>query len=138
MNIDHVAIEVGDFDERLRFLTGDLGLGQIRLGRLAADPTRRVAMITDARGVKIELVEGDASADDRLLHLAFDVETADVVDDVFDRLVGAGCDPVTEPRRFDPARSRTATVAHPTSARYQLVAYDLDSPDRGAPRNADE
>jgi len=128
MRIDHVAIEVADFEAQIEFLTVQLGLTLRRTGSLVADPTRRVAMLADDVGTKIELVEGQPSTDDRLLHLAFDVSLPAAVDTTFAALVAAGCTPTTDPRRFEPARSRTAMVARPGGV-VQLVAYDADSPD---------
>lgn len=127
--LDHVAIAVADFDDRLAFLTGELGLCLRRMGRLNADPGRRIAMLADNRGVKIELVEAGAAGPDALLHLAFDTGTADGVDAAFAALVGAGCDGTAEPARFEPARSRTATVRRAGGGVYQLVAYDAGSTD---------
>lgn len=136
LTIDHVAIEVGDFDARLGLLTGALGLELRRVGRLASDPTRRIAMLADPRGVKVELVEGTAGLPDRLLHLAFDTDAPTAVDTTFMALLAAGCAAATDPMQFEPARSRTATVTGPTGGVFQLVAYAADSPDRGTPRAA--
>lgn len=133
LTIDHVAVEVGDFDARLELLTGALGLVLRRDGRLTADPTRRIAMLADPRGVKVELVEGPPGSPDRLLHLAFGAEQPSGVDRAFDALLAAGCAATTEPIRFEPARSRTATVTGPHGGCYQVVAYDADAPDRAQP-----
>ena len=130
-HIDHVAIEVGDFDRRIRLLTEQLGFTLLRVGRLSADPDRRIAMVSDARGVKVELVEGIAGAGDRLSHLAMDVGTPEQVDDLYAQLMSAGGDGASAPRRLEPARSRTATVRVGEGADLQFVAYDPDSPDRG-------
>jgi len=129
MMIEHVAIAVADFDARLGFLTEQLGLGLRRIGRLTADPTRRIAMLADPRGVKVELVEAADDGPDALLHLAFDTAEAGAVDATFAALVAGGCDPAAPPSRFEPARSRTATVSRPGGGVFQLVAYDADSTD---------
>lgn len=128
--IDHVAVEVGDFDDRLRVLTDRLGFTLCRIGRLSADPDRRIAMVADPRGVKLELVEGVAGTSDRLAHLALDVEHPDRVDEFFGRMLAAGAVATTPPRRLEPAKSRTATARIGTGADLQFVAYDVDSPDR--------
>lgn len=130
--IDHVAVEVGDFDDRLRVLTDRLGFTLCRIGRLSADPDRRIAMVSDPRGVKVELVEGVAGAPDRLAHLALDVGHPDRVDEFYDRMLAAGAAETTSPRRLEPAKSRTATARIGAGADLQFVAYDDDSPDRPA------
>lgn len=130
-----MAIEVGDFDARLDFFTEHLGLELRRVGRLVADTDRRIAMLADDQGTKIELVEGGSSPDDRLLHLAFDVAAPDAVDTTFAALVDVGCVPMTTPRRFEPSRSRTAMVGRPGGV-VQLVAYDHDSPDAAVSHTA--
>jgi methylmalonyl-CoA/ethylmalonyl-CoA epimerase len=126
--VDHVAVEVGDLDARLAFLTGHLGMRVQREGRLTSDPSRRIAMVGDGHGFKLELVEAaDRAAPDRLVHVAWRV---DDVDRAHGELRAAGCAPITEPRRLDAAGSRTATVQPTTGVPIQLVAYDDDSPDR--------
>lgn len=127
--LDHVAIEIGDFDARIELLTGVAGMELRRIGRFTADPNRRIAMLADARGTKLELVEGTPGAPDRLLHVAFGTAAPDDVDAVFADLLGAGCDAQQPPARFEPARSRSATVTHASGAVYQVVSYDADSTD---------
>lgn len=130
MRVDHVAIEVADLDGRVDHLCSHVGMSVVREGRLTKDPTRRIVMLGDGHGFKLELVEKPTTSDteaDALLHLAWLV---DDVDRTYEALVGAGSTPVTQPRRLEPARSRTATVQPPSGAPIQLVAYDDNSPDR--------
>ena len=125
---DHVAIEVAAFDERVEWMTTHLGFELRRVGHLRSDPDRRIAMLADRRGVKLELVEGPAgTVADRLLHVALAV---DDVDATVAALTDAGADEVRAPHRFEPARSRTAEVQPPDGFPIQLVRYDDDSPDR--------
>jgi hypothetical protein len=99
-----------------------------RIGRLVRDPARRIAMVGDGHGFKLELVEGaDPDGSDRLLHVAWHV---DDVDESHDRLIEAGCTSEREPFRLDAARGRTAIVQPPAGVPVQLVHYDADSPDR--------
>jgi catechol 2,3-dioxygenase-like lactoylglutathione lyase family enzyme len=133
---DHVAIEVTDFDRRIELMVDELGLTLRRTGRLVADPDRRIAMLADERGVKIELVEAAAdrpAGSDRLLHLAFDAHDPPAVDRTYADLLAAGSTPTTAPRRFEPARSYTASVDGPGGGSLQFVAYDADSPDAASP-----
>ena len=68
--LDHIAVEVGDFDDRIAMLQR-LGMVVRRVGSLSADPGRRIAMLSDQRGFKLELIESGA---DGLAHLAFEVD----------------------------------------------------------------
>ncbi|MET0910520.1 MAG: VOC family protein [Ilumatobacteraceae bacterium] len=128
--VDHVAVEVSDFDARVEFLTATMGMTLQRMGELVSDPSRRVAMIGDGTGFKLELVEARAETGggaDRLSHVAFRV---DDVDAEVEALVADGCVVERSARRFEPARSRTATLTGRGDLQVQLVAYDPDSPDR--------
>jgi hypothetical protein len=123
--VDHVAIEVGDFDERLRRLTEDLGMTLKRIGRYRADPTRRIAMVSDAAGFKLELIEGTAPHGE-FRHIAWRV--GDVVK-AHDALVAAGYESVRAPAPLPPAKGETAVVSDGSGLSLQLVRYDADSPD---------
>ena len=128
--VDHVAIEVADFDERIELLTGALGMRVQRLGTLFSDPSRRVAMVGDGAGFKLELIEADVRspvAGDHLAHVAF---LTDDVDAGWQALVAAGLESTAPPRDFEPALSRTATCAHPGGTAIQLVNYAEASLDR--------
>lgn len=124
--VDHVALEVADLDARLALLTGPLGMTVQRRGTLRSDPSRRVVMLGDGTGFKLELVDS-ADGHDRLGHVAWHVD--DVVG-AHDDLLAAGCAPVRPPAEFAPARSTTATVTDPGGLAVQLVRYEPDSPDR--------
>jgi hypothetical protein len=56
--IDHMAITVADFDATVATLTGALGLRCARIGRLGGDSARRIAMIADGTGFKLEIIDG--------------------------------------------------------------------------------
>lgn len=131
INIDHVALEVGDFDERVAWMTEHLGLELRRIGRLTSDHGRRIAMLADARGVKLELIEAPASGTatgtaDAVTHVAFAVEDVAATEA---SLVDAGAEVVRPTARFEPAHSWTATVRPPLGVDVQLVRYDPGSPD---------
>lgn len=126
-DLDHVAIEVPDFDAFLARMTSALGMVVRRVGALTSDPSRRIAMVSDSTGRKLEIVEGPAGgAAVGLLHVAWRV---DDVDAEYSALLETGCTSVSAPRRLEAAKSRTATVADPEGAQIQLVTYDPDSPD---------
>jgi catechol 2,3-dioxygenase-like lactoylglutathione lyase family enzyme len=83
--IDHVAISVGDFDDRLALLTGSLGMTLKRIGTYGKGASRRVAMVGDAAGFKLEIIEGDGP--DTFEHVAWRV---DDVQASFEAMVGDG------------------------------------------------
>jgi catechol 2,3-dioxygenase-like lactoylglutathione lyase family enzyme len=124
--VDHVAVEVSDFDERLQLFTEHLGFTLKRMGRYNADPTRRIAMLGDSSGFKIELIEGadDAGAFKHIALLVDDVASSHAA------LVAAGFTSQVEPKRLPPAKGDTAVVRDAAGLVVQLVRYDADSPDR--------
>jgi catechol 2,3-dioxygenase-like lactoylglutathione lyase family enzyme len=124
MRVDHVAIEVADFDARIAMLER-LGMRVQRIGRKSDDPSRRIAMIGDGSGFKLELIEADADAHS---HIAF---YADDLERTFAELtaVDGGFAPMREPARLAPAKGDTAVVVEPGGLRIQLIRYDPDSTD---------
>lgn len=128
--VDHLAVEVADLDARVALLTSTLGLRLLRLGTLVRDPARRVAMIGDGAGFKVELIESPDSPGDRLAHVAMRSRDLSSLADEHRRLIGAGAVETSPPQRFEPASSFTSTVEIDGTT-VQLVAYDADSPDGG-------
>ncbi|CAN5182035.1 hypothetical protein BH11ACT7_BH11ACT7_35950 [soil metagenome] len=118
--LDHVALQVRDFDDRVAALQR-LGMTVRRFGVLSSDPSRRIAMLADSRGFKLELVE---SGDDGFAHLAFEVES------VADAIDGTGLTVDRPPYRLEAARADSAMLSDPGGLTVQLVRYDPDSPDR--------
>lgn len=55
--IDHLALEVRDFDATVERLELALGVRRVRIGALPRDPSRRIAVVRDRRGVTLELIE---------------------------------------------------------------------------------
>src|SRR5947209_3353303 len=122
--VDHVAIGVADFEERLETLSSVVGFEVRRRGTYFANG-KRLAMLGQAGGgFKIELCESPEQTG--LLHLALRVED---VRAEFERLVAAGLKPIVEPRRIEPARADSAMVEDDGGWRIQLIHYDPDSPD---------
>ena len=128
--IDHVAITVADFDATLATLTGALGLRCARIGRLGGDSARRIAMIADGTGFKLEIIEaGPDDAPDgpaAFAHIALRVRD---VDESWDRLLDSGFTAQKPPRRLEPAHARTALLTEPTGMDVQIIRYDDTSPD---------
>ena len=120
--LDHIALQVSDFDERVALLE-HLGMSVRRIGALSSDPTRRIAMLADDRGFKLELVE---AGQDGLAHLAFEVDDVEAATaDAPPRLQ------VTRPPyRLGAARADSAMLADDGGLTVQFVRYDADSPDR--------
>ncbi|MDY6996504.1 MAG: VOC family protein [Actinomycetota bacterium] len=120
--LDHIALEVGDLDERIALLQR-LGMTVRRMGTLNADPSRRIALLADARGFKLELIESSA---DGFAHIAFEV------DDV-DAQTAAAPAPLQvqrPPYRMAAAKADSAMLADDGGLTVQFVRYDPDSPDR--------
>ena len=123
MNVDHVALNVTNLDERVATFR-ELGLTVRREGTLTSDRTRRIVMLSDGAGFKLELIESSA---DEFAHVAM---AADDVDQTFGDFERAGLVPVRPPHRLEPARARSAMLSDEFGLTVQLVCYDDDSPDR--------
>jgi catechol 2,3-dioxygenase-like lactoylglutathione lyase family enzyme len=128
--VDHVAIVVPDFDATVAMLTASLGLRCARIGRLGKDGTRRIAMIADGTGFKLEIIEAaegpDAVTGPTLDHVALRVRD---VDESHRLLLDAGFVEERPPRRLEPAHARTALLAEPNGMQVQVIRYDPTSPD---------
>ena len=120
--LDHIALHVGDFDDRLALLQ-QLGMAVLRVGALSADPSRRIAMLSDERGFKLEIVE---SHHDGLAHVAFEVADVDAAT--------AAPPPQLHvqrpPYRLAAGKADSAMLADDAGLTVQFVRYDHDSPDR--------
>lgn len=122
--LDHVALGVAAFDAQLSVLTNALGMELRRMGTHYASG-RRIAMLADGAGGKVELIETDG-AKLSLVHLAFRV--ADVPE-AFAYLQEQGFRPIRPPHELDAARAITALVEDPVGGQVQIIAYEPDSPD---------
>ena len=126
--IDHVAIEVADFERRLGLFTEQLGMRLIRRGKRTSTG-QQIAMIGDGHGFMLELVEaedGDDAAAPKFLHIALRV---DDVDGVHDELVSGGLSSVRAPHPLGAAKADTALLADEGGLEVQVIRYDDDSPD---------
>ena len=122
--LDHVALAVTDLDERIAFLTTQLGMTLKRIGT-HVKTGGRIAMIADANGFKMELIEMP-DAEPGLQHLAYRVED---VDASYRQLLDAGCTSIRPPHGLAAAKATTALVQDRSSLQIQLIKYDPDSPD---------
>lgn len=123
---DHVGTEEIDIDSRVRFLTEVLGHRVLRWGTHVVTG-RRIAMLADPAGVKLELMEVDALLG-ALDHVAYRVPD---VDAAHADLLAAGCAELRTPFDLTAAKARSSLLQEPTGARLQLISYAPDSPDLG-------
>jgi catechol 2,3-dioxygenase-like lactoylglutathione lyase family enzyme len=122
--LDHVALGVHDLDERIAFLTGTLGMKLGRIGK-HVKTGGRIAMIADANGFKLELIELPDEAPG-LQHIAYRVED---VDAAYARLLEQGCTGIRGPHELAAAKAVTALVEDPAGLQVQVIKYAPDSPD---------
>lgn len=122
--MDHVALAVRDLDERIEFLTTQLGMTVKRIGT-HVKTGGRIAMIADANGFKLELIESP-DAGQSLQHIAYRVED---VDASYQQLLENGCTGIRPPHRLGAAKATTALVEDASRLEVQLIRYEADSPD---------
>lgn len=123
--IDHLAMGVRDIDERIAFFTTVLGWTLKRCGTHNGSGGRIAFVADPATGFKIELIE-TPDRQEGLMHLAFRV--GDVTGS-YEKLLGAGLEPLRGPLRLDAAKADTALLRDATGLEVQLIRYDADSPD---------
>jgi predicted enzyme related to lactoylglutathione lyase len=122
--LDHLGTEETDLDARVRFLTEVLGHRVLRWGTHVVTG-RRIAMLADPAGTKLELMEVDALCGE-LDHVAYRVPD---VDSAHAELRAAGCTEMRPPFDLPGARARSSLQQEPTGARLQLISYAPDSQD---------
>ena len=135
MRFDHVAIEIREFDERIRSLTEHCGMRLLRRG-LRTSTGQRIAMVGDSAGTKIEFIEAaqaEGDGDDgthadhaTFAHIAFRVDDAQSAVEEVD---AAGWETKRPIHRLDAAKADTAMMADESGLTVQFISYDDDSPD---------
>ncbi|AQA03305.1 hypothetical protein BVC93_13765 [Mycobacterium sp. MS1601] len=125
---DHAGIESLDIEADVALYTLAMGLRLVRWGSHRTTG-RRIAMMHDGMGVKLELIEV-AVRDGAWAHIAF--RSSDVATD-HDRAVAAGFLSVQGCTRIEPALATTAFVRSPSGTLVQLIQYDDASPDLVTP-----
>lgn len=122
---DHVAIEVGAFDEAMETLVASGALRVIRLGTMRRTGTR-IAMLGDGTGVKIELIESGDAGIPRLAHVA--IRSTDVAQSV--RHLGAhGWQILHGPYALEAAHAESALLRNGHELNLQVIRYEDTSPD---------
>ena len=130
MIIDHVALEVEDFDERVRRLEA-AGLRVLRHGTRYSTG-QRIVMMGDGTGNKLELIEAEPGQDAGagpapvFAHLALRTDDAD---GAFRMLQAAGYQSRSEPHDLAAARARSGLLDSGGGFRVQVISYADDSPD---------
>jgi len=123
--MDHVAIEVADLDKFIDQLVATGGMRLLRRG--AAKRTgQRLAMVGDATGMKLELIENPGIPAPRYLHIAF--RTADVAQSL-SALVAKGFQHERGPFMLEEAKAQSGLVSDGKGFEVQVLTYDPASPD---------
>jgi predicted enzyme related to lactoylglutathione lyase len=125
--LDHIAIEVADFDNRIAQLVDTGAVRVIRYGTGGAG--QRLAVLGDGTGVKIELVEAPGVAEPRFLHFAF---RSDDVDAAHATLLEQGWRHKFGPKEIAPAEAYTVMVTDGAGFDLQVISYKETSPDIAA------
>lgn len=123
--LDHVAIEVADFDALIERLVATGGMRLLRRGT-ARRTGARMAMVGDPTGMKLELIENPEAHEPRYLHVAF---RSNDVDGALDALTALGWQKMGGPNDLPPAEARTGRVKGPDGFELQVLTYQPTSPD---------
>lgn len=122
--LDHIAIEVPNLDEWITILEGTCSMRLLRTGSRHLTG-QRIALLGDGTGMKLELIEGQASGP-AFVHLAFRVDDTDAVHAA---MVEDGWQSVRSPHPLALAHARTALVSDGRGFELQLIQYDPSSQD---------
>jgi hypothetical protein len=122
--IDHIAIEVEDFVGRIAQLVSTGALRVIRYGTTGGG--KRLAMLGDGTGMKIEIVECMGAKEPRFLHFAF---LSEDIDGACRTLVEQGWTPKFGPAALPAAKAYTAMLTDGAGLDVQVIHYDPSSPD---------
>ncbi len=122
--VDHVALEVGDIDHRIETLVGTGAFKVLREGRRMADLSKRIVMLGDGTGFKLELIESDRDGAS-FEHVALRVSD---VDETHGELLEKGWVGKKGPNELAPALARTAQLCD-TGFNLQIISYASNSPD---------
>lgn len=122
---DHVAIEIAAFDATIDEL---VATGSMRLIRLGTVPRtgRRVALLGDGTGVKIELMENPEASAPQLAHLAFRCSDMALSQQ---SLEAQGWRWLLGPHTLSAAKADSALFEDAHRLRLQIIRYDDTSPD---------
>jgi hypothetical protein len=123
--MDHVAIEVANLDERIERLCRT---GAMRLLRRGANKRTgaRLAMVGDATGMKLELIENPEAREPRFLHIAF--RSGDL-EESFRSLIDLGWEKMRGPIDLPEAEATSYLMQDDEGFELQVLAYEPTSPD---------
>jgi predicted enzyme related to lactoylglutathione lyase len=123
--MDHVAIEVANLDLRIERLCRTGGMRLLRRGENKRTGAR-LAMVGDATGMKLELIENPEAHEPRFLHIAFrsgdiDASLAALVDQGWEKLRG--------PIELAEAEASSILMKDDEGFELQVLSYQPTSPD---------
>ncbi|MDO8187926.1 VOC family protein [Conexibacter sp. JD483] len=116
---DHVALGVPDLDARVRQLVKQCGMRLLYTGTVQATGAP-MAMLADADGIKLELIETPDGEGPRFLHLAF---RTDDVDAAHDDAVARGWRSRRPPHPINGDYARTALLSDDRGFDLQVIRY---------------
>lgn len=123
--MDHVALEVADLDGLIAKLCRTGGMRLLRRGTNKRTG-ERLAMVGDATGMKLELIENPEAREPRFQHVAFrsgDLDASLVA------LEDQGWQNVRGPIDLAEAEARTVIMTDGDGFELQVLAYQPTSPD---------
>lgn len=123
--MDHVAIEVADLDARIERLCRTGGMRLLRRGTNKRSG-ERLAMVGDATGMKLELIENPAAREPRFLHVAFRSDDAEAA---ASSLEEQGWQKLRGPIDLADAQARSMLLDDGDGFELQVLAYAATSPD---------
>ena len=123
--LDHVALEVADLDARIERLCKTGGMRLLRRG-FNKRSGERLAMVGDATGMKLELIENTALSAPRFLHIAF--RSSDL-DGAQASLEANGWHKTRGPIELAEAQARSILMNDEDGFELQLLDYAPTSPD---------
>jgi catechol 2,3-dioxygenase-like lactoylglutathione lyase family enzyme len=122
--VDHIALSAISFEDRITFFTQMLGLQVRRMGVHYATG-KRIALLADRKGFKIELIEAP-SEPQTLKHVALRVDDVALE---YEHLLRSGCISIRGPHDLAASKAVTALLQEPSGSQIQIIKYRQDSPD---------
>jgi catechol 2,3-dioxygenase-like lactoylglutathione lyase family enzyme len=126
--LDHVALGVPDLDARIALLVDTCSMRLLRRGTVAATG-QRMAMLADAAGSRLELVEVLGAPGPVFLHLAF---RTDDVDTAYGEAIARGMQSKRTPHALEAEQARTALLTDGRGFDLQVISYGEAAPRRTA------
>lgn len=123
--MDHVAIEVADLDTRIERLCRTGGMRLLRRGTNKRSG-ERLAMVGDATGMKLKLIENKTVGQPRFLHVAFRSDDAEAAAATLEE---QGWHTTRGPIELAEAQARSMLLEDDDGFELQVLAYQPTSPD---------